>query len=305
MTRPSLFDENLLRVIRKLERDVETLKRRPVLVDASLFGDSITVHDSNGVKRAEFGQLASGDFGLGRWDENGGEITDGASGSGTHPSLTSHDTMGLATDTELAAHTHLPQTIAALTNVDISADDTADDASVLVFDGVNGAWYAAPGTTDTSGNAVFFVSAFGAVWGRKDTRRMCCIRSPGGTADTWTNMPVAVTEYLGFTLHRSRMDLAGATQMRVVAHVSAAGSANAKLRAQYSTDDGSTWSYLNGTAGGGSGPSLAINVTGTLASAWASLHANAQIESALVRLVGLDGDGVADPAFGNVHLETR
>jgi parallel beta-helix repeat protein len=120
------------------------------------------------------------------------------------------------------------------------------------------------------------------------------------TAATWTDMPAALTEFLGVTRHRVSYDLRRALQVRLMVNVATAGAADAKLRAQYSKDGGATWSYLDGATG----PEVAIGTTGLKVSSWAYLPTGAMAE-VLLRVVGLDGDGVADPAFNNLILQFR
>lgn len=115
----------------------------------------------------------------------------------------------------------------------------------------------------------------------------------------WALMPAAMTEFGGLTILRQRADLSGASEARLVVNVSAGGAAAAKLRAQYSTDL-AAWSYLDGA----SGPSVPVAASGIAASAWVTLEAAAAADVWL-RLVGIDGDGVASPSFGSVSLQVR
>lgn len=149
------------------------------------------------------------------------------------------------------------------------------------------------------------LTAFGPVWGKHDTRRQVTLRSPGATADTWA-LTTTKTELLGATLHRVRMDLRGATNARISVNVSSAA-ANGQFRAEYSVNDGSTWAYLTQAAGtsGGTTPNVSLAATGTIAGAWGALHANAQVDTALVRIVGLTTSGSASVSYGNLTIETR
>jgi hypothetical protein len=118
-------------------------------------------------------------------------------------------------------------------------------------------------------------------------------------AVAWAAQPAALTELLGLAIHRTLADLTGCTEARLVANVSAAGAAGAKLRAQYSLD-AAAWSYLDGA----SGPEVAIDAMGLVASAWTALEAAAAADVYL-RLIGINGDGVASPALGAVALQVR
>jgi hypothetical protein len=119
---------------------------------------------------------------------------------------------------------------------------------------------------------------------------------------TWSAMPAAETEYRGgTTFHRNYFDATGAEQVAIIADVGTVGAAGATLRGQYY--DGTNWVYLDGTAAGGSGtPSLPIasSVTPGISS-FVNLATGAkQLRS--FRAVGVGGDGVASPTFGNVGL---
>lgn len=123
------------------------------------------------------------------------------------------------------------------------------------------------------------------------------------TAHVWTNMPAALGEYpssltAGFA--RAKTDLSGATQARLVAQLSVAGSTNAELRGQYSTDNGSNWLYLDGSTG----PLVNLSATGMRTGAWVNLAAGAKAD-VLLRIVGINGDGVVDPAFAMVQLQVK
>jgi hypothetical protein len=117
---------------------------------------------------------------------------------------------------------------------------------------------------------------------------------------TWTNQPSALTEFNANTFRRLKFELTNATQARLVVDMAIAGAAvPAKLRAQYSTDQ-TTWNYLDGSAG----PSVDINATGVRTSSWVTLAAGAKAD-VFLRLVGLSGDGVADPQFSLVQLQAK
>lgn len=114
----------------------------------------------------------------------------------------------------------------------------------------------------------------------------------------WTNQPAAVTELLGLTVHRTKINLTNTGTVRLVARILTAGVAGAVLRGQYSLDGGGSWAYLDGATG----PSLAIDATGTIASATVNLEAAAKADVVL-RVVGVNGNATADPAFGLIELQ--
>jgi hypothetical protein len=116
---------------------------------------------------------------------------------------------------------------------------------------------------------------------------------------TWTNMPVALTELAGVTRYRTRVDLTNVTQARITVVVMVAGATNARLAVQYSTDQ-VTWNYLDGS----SGPFVNINSTGLQVSSWVNITAGARGDVYL-RIVGLNGDGAADPQFGLITVQFR
>ncbi len=123
--------------------------------------------------------------------------------------------------------------------------------------------------------------------------------TPFAIAAQWPNQPAAVTEIFGATFNRTRFTLTNATQTRLHVNVQAVGAAGAQLCAQYSTDQ-VAWSYLDGSAG----PCTGIATLTVRSSAWMNLAAAAKADVYL-RVVGDDGNGSADPAFGNVAIEVK
>lgn len=120
------------------------------------------------------------------------------------------------------------------------------------------------------------------------------------SAVTWSSQPAAVTELFGAPRSRLRLDLTGRRQARLTVRTVGAGAAAAQLRAQYSTDE-SVWAYLDGSAG----PSAPLGAANTTAAgAWVDLAAAAKADVVL-RVVGIDGDGAANPSFGLVTLQVR
>ena len=127
-------------------------------------------------------------------------------------------------------------------------------------------------------------------------RLLVDFRPMTGTAVVWTNMPLVATEFLALAIYRRRLDLTAAASARLTVEQSVAGSAAAALKLQHSSD-GATWAD--------SGPTVAVGVgTGLKVGAWAPLVAAAKGDVQF-RLVGSGGDGVADPAFHRVTLETQ
>lgn len=129
-----------------------------------------------------------------------------------------------------------------------------------------------------------------------------------GAPVVWTAQPSALTEFLGAMRHRLKFDLSACTaqaglskfnQARLMVNVTAAGATHAKTRVQYSIQ-GLVWHYLDGLAL----PSVGINTTGIKVSTWIDLADGAKADVYL-RLVGIDGDGIANPAFGLIAVQVR
>ncbi len=119
----------------------------------------------------------------------------------------------------------------------------------------------------------------------------------------WTNMPSALTEWYSTpNRYRVKADLTNARQARVTVAVNVAAAANAECRVQYATDgDGQgTWAYLDGV----DGPKVNVGSIEGKASAWVNLASGAKADVWL-RLVGINGDGAADPSFGTVTVQLR
>jgi hypothetical protein len=123
--------------------------------------------------------------------------------------------------------------------------------------------------------------------------------TPDTASEVWTNMPAALTEFLNSTRYRTRYDLTNATQARIVVMVMTAGAANSIVCPQYSTDQ-VTWNYLDG----GTGPCAVVNATGVRTSAFVNLPAGAKAD-VFLRIVGKDGNGSADPAFGQISIQVK
>jgi len=115
----------------------------------------------------------------------------------------------------------------------------------------------------------------------------------------WKVQPAALAEFLGAIRHRLKFDLLKFSQARLLVNVTAAGYTNAKARVQYSTTQ-LIWYYLDGLAS----PSVNINTTGLKVSSWIDLADGAKADVYL-RLVGINGDAVAIPAFGLIAVQVR
>lgn len=112
----------------------------------------------------------------------------------------------------------------------------------------------------------------------------------------WTNMPAALTEFLGQTTQRTKIDLTTATQSRITVRIGVAPVANAKIKVQYSTDE-STWVDLCSVT-------LPATASKTNIGDWTAVPAGAKAD-VFLRLAGIDGNGVADPSFGLITLQVK
>lgn len=135
-----------------------------------------------------------------------------------------------------------------------------------------------------------------------------CARGTTSTVAAWTNQPAATTEFYGVTTLRQLADLSGCTQMRIShSTCGVVGVAGAKAGVQYSTDGGTTWIFMDGSADGDLGtetPQVAIDTLVTQSSAWMTLASGARTE-VLLRGVGDDGNATADPTITGFILEVR
>lgn len=112
----------------------------------------------------------------------------------------------------------------------------------------------------------------------------------------WVNMPATATQFSASTNAERPIELSHARRARLVTQQSIAGAAGSELRAQYW--DGATWQYLDHAAG----PAVSAATTGGQAGTWINLDYQAR-GSRVVRIIGINGDGVADPAWRYIALE--
>lgn len=122
----------------------------------------------------------------------------------------------------------------------------------------------------------------------------------GQATNTWTDMPAILTAFDGSDRYEMAANLISHTSVRLMVFVSAQGASTASIRAQYSLDAGSSWTQLND----GVGPEVSIAAGGLKVSSWYTLATSARTDVWL-RPIGIGGDGVVDPVFGNIHLEVR
>jgi archaellum component FlaF (FlaF/FlaG flagellin family) len=124
-------------------------------------------------------------------------------------------------------------------------------------------------------------------------------------SNPWAN-PLAVTEFDGGVLFRTKIDLSDMTQWRLFdTTTNGNGLVTCILGAQYSTDNAVTWRALdNGTIGAGSAANNSCDLTGDFITPWTPLNSTAQSD-VFVRVEGSGGNGVANPGFGRIQLQFR
>ena len=100
------------------------------------------------------------------------------------------------------------------------------------------------------------------------------------------------------TSHHQWFETSGFNLARIIAYVKTAASSGTQLVAQYSADEGATWSYLDGS----SGPTLNISATGPQRSGWATLAGGARTD-VIYRMCTYGGDGTTTPVLGKVAIQ--
>lgn len=128
-----------------------------------------------------------------------------------------------------------------------------------------------------------------------------------GTAVAWTNMPAALTEVYGTTIRRFRVNLSGTTQYCMGMNQSISGATTARLGLQYSLDNATTWKGMDNGVSNSPGTTLleANTVNSGKVSNWATIATEAQTTHVLIRIVGVSGNGAADPSFNNGNVFLR
>lgn len=125
---------------------------------------------------------------------------------------------------------------------------------------------------------------------------------PSSAAIQWLNMPAALTEFLGLTIHRTRAHLGARTQAQLIANVQVPGVAGSGLRVEVSLNNGAAWRALE--AAPAVGPQVAIDVAGVVVSQAITIDPLVR-KDVLLRVVGGGGNGVIDPTFGTLLLRVR
>ncbi|MEP2278178.1 hypothetical protein [Maribacter sp.] len=128
-----------------------------------------------------------------------------------------------------------------------------------------------------------------------------------GIAPTfWLNIDnLSLTEFLGLDIHRFQMDLTDANEIRIVANVTGLTlglGGELTIALQYSTDGGTTWTYVKSSS---FGPALSISVDGLIVTPWTEIDAIAK-QDVQLRLVGQASGGIITQAgLGLVMIEIR
>lgn len=123
-------------------------------------------------------------------------------------------------------------------------------------------------------------------------------------ATTWTNMPAALTFLAGLTSNRWSTDLSNFTEVRMTATVGTVGSTGAKLMLRYRTSDDGT--AANWTLNAGARDvELLIDSTGPKDTGWVPLTALARTQATFLSVLGITGDGAADPVFDGPRIYFR
>lgn len=125
-----------------------------------------------------------------------------------------------------------------------------------------------------------------------------------GADVVWTNMPLAVTLWLGSHRHVRRVDLTTYRQCRLVVQKAAVAGAAASILAVYYATAFSTLVANYASIGTSSVQVAANGASVAVESGWVDLTALARAD-VYVALVGQGGDGALDPTFGFVEVQFR
>jgi hypothetical protein len=185
--------------------------------------------------------------------------------------------------------------------------DTAQDGDLLVF--TQGAWrrFALfPGVLTSDGVSMSWQASQtgGGSSPARATSFTFFARTDSSTL-TWTNMPAVKTEVFNTAGLRQLVNLTGYTQARFwSSKVYTAGATGSRIYVEYSTDQ-VTWAAIDGSSDG-SLSSLSITVESPPARSTSPFVITPAARAVVyLRIVGVGGDGVADPQWGNVGLEVE
>lgn len=128
----------------------------------------------------------------------------------------------------------------------------------------------------------------------------------GLTPSVWVGINgTTPTDLLGLDIYRFQMDLSNVREMRVIANVTGltlTSLSSLDIALQYSTDNGTSWNYLNGDS---FGPGVSISLNGVITTPWVTIDAQAQ-QDVQLRIVGTSNSATGvQVGFGLVMTEMR
>lgn len=134
--------------------------------------------------------------------------------------------------------------------------------------------------------------------------------APSASTQAWVNMASGLTELYGAAAHRKLVDLRRAYEAMFAVGVQVAGASGAGLRIQYSLDypgTPTTWKYLFRTSAFAEDTTheAILTSTGMKNSAFMHIAAEALANNVWLRVIGINGNGTADPVFGTIDLVVR
>lgn len=176
----------------------------------------------------------------------------------------------------------------------LTASQTANSAFTLSVPTL----VAGTNITLTPGTGTITISASGG--GSSIPVNVLTISPGSGGAFSWV-IPSGLTEFMGTIIYEAQHDLTNATQARlfIVNFVPGVVTPTPTFAAQYSTNGGSSWSYMDGS----SGPSLGY-VPGPAVGSWVSLATGAKAD-VLLRIVASGGNGSTSFKIGSVYLQVK
>ncbi|WP_209405904.1 hypothetical protein [Pseudozobellia sp. WGM2] len=158
--------------------------------------------------------------------------------------------------------------------------------------------------TDTNNSLMFVQGAPYELFNRTTTSAATILS--GLTPSAWVGINNITPTELGLEAYRFQLDLSEVREMRVVANVfgltlSLGNSLDIAL--QYSSDNGATWNYLNGS---GFGPGVSISVNGLITTPWVEIEEEAQ-QDVQLRIVGMSANNplTLQVGFGLLMAEMR
>ena len=124
--------------------------------------------------------------------------------------------------------------------------------------------------------------------------------------NTWSNMPNTLQFFDSSSAYVTQIDLTSYNQVRLIVNKQGtAGATGSKLLIRYQATTGAPFTESSYLAIGTSEVSLAVDTTNNiLVTSWIDLASGAKSD-VWVALMGIDGDTIADPVFGNIYAEFR